>query len=382
MIAGQVYGRVTQGMDPDDVLSLYSQLIPEAASFNQMTGMTAQALDANAALIAYVGISSHNGYGGPMLVGTIVEPSGKLREPVILSHNETSSFLSRVTGGRYFTQFKDKPVDSIFMLGEDIDAASGATLSSRAVSDGVRESANSIARAAFALNPQQAEIRWQFGPQEIAVALFFAAGFVIYKVKRLRKYRLALLGASVVFLGFWLNRALSVIQFSSILLGYFPSPKTNLLFYILTAGALAPIIFCGKNLYCAFICPFCGLQELANKISGKNIPLTGKMRKWLGILRNALLFFILLCAFVTGRAAAVTYEPFGVAFGLDLKADGYLWYILFAFLALSFFFRRLWCAGFCPAGAMLDFLRMLMIALRKKFALILAFTKRGFRNYS
>jgi Na+-translocating ferredoxin:NAD+ oxidoreductase RnfG subunit len=209
LIAGQVYGRATQGIAPDDILDLYKQLLPEAADFKPLSPSTAEALDQSGAALAYVGIASHNGYGGPMLVGAIVEPTGKLREPVILRHNETPSFLSRVTGGRYFTQYKDKPTDSVFVLGVDIDAVSGATLSSRAVADGVRESANGIARTVFALNPQQPAAPWRFGSGEIAAILLFTAGYVMYRVKQLQKYRLALLGVSIVVLGFWLNRAYS-----------------------------------------------------------------------------------------------------------------------------------------------------------------------------
>ncbi|MCM1566806.1 MAG: 4Fe-4S binding protein [Dehalobacter sp. 4CP] len=365
LIGGYIYGISQQKMDEKVIAGLYKKLIPEAAKFEPMSDRTAQAFDATGKLMAYVGLSSHNGYGGPMLVGTIVDPSGKLREPVILENNETPSFLMRLAAGGYYKQYMDLPVNSILMLNQDLDAITGATLASRAVSDSVRENAHSIARVAFHQNPEQPVVQWQFGMKEMMAILLFTMSFVIYKVKKLQKYRLIFLGASTIILGFWLNRSLSVAQFSSLFLGYLPSPKTNLLFYIVLAGVIAPILFSGKNIYCLYVCPFCGIQEAAYKISGKNIPLR-KARIWLVRLRNLLLFAVLMGAVITAKANAITYEPFGVAFGLDLRAESYLWYILFAALISAFLFRKLWCVGFCPAGAFLDILEDLAKAIRKK----------------
>ncbi len=366
LLGGYIYGISQQKMDEEIRVGLYKQLLPEAAKFEPLTDRTAQAFDGAGELVAYIGLSSHTGYGGPMLVGTIVDSSGKLREPVILENNETPSFLMRLAAsGYYYKQYNDLPVNSVLMLKQDLDAVSGATLSSRAVSDSVRETAHSIAREVFHLNPEQPVIEWEFGTKEIVTILLFAMSFVIYKVKKLQRYRLLFLGVSTLILGFWLNRTLSVVQFSSLFLGYLPSPKINLLFYIVLAGVVIPILFTGKNLYCTYVCPFWGLQEAAHRISGKNIPL-GKARIWLVRLRNLLLFAVLLGAVITTKANAITYEPFGVAFGLDLKAQKHLWYILFAALISAFFFRRLWCVGFCPVGAFLDILRDLVIAVQKK----------------
>ncbi|ACL20648.1 FMN-binding domain protein [Desulfitobacterium hafniense DCB-2] len=274
LLGGYIYGISQQKMDEEIRVGLYKQLLPEAAKFEPLTDRTAQAFDGAGELVAYIGLSSHTGYGGPMLVGTIVDSSGKLREPVILENNETPSFLMRLAAsGYYYKQYNDLPVNSVLMLKQDLDAVSGATLSSRAVSDSVRETAHSIAREVFHLNPEQPVIEWEFGTKEIVTILLFAMSFVIYKVKKLQRYRLLFLGVSTLILGFWLNRTLSVVQFSSLFLGYLPSPKINLLFYIVLAGVVIPILFTGKNLYCTYVCPFCGLQEAAHRISGKNIPL-------------------------------------------------------------------------------------------------------------
>ncbi|MDR1069171.1 MAG: 4Fe-4S binding protein, partial [Gracilibacteraceae bacterium] len=210
----------------------------------------------------------------------------------------------------------------------------------------------------------QPDSKWRIGAGEFAAILLFLIGWWVYRYKKLRRHRLVFLGLSLLVLGFWLNRPLSAVQFTSLLLGFLPSPATNLLFYIVLLGVILPLAFSGKNIYCAYICPYSALQEFAGKISGKNISL-GKLRRFLPVIRNALLFTILMAAAITGKATAVAFEPFGVAFSLDLTAATYIWVILFVSLGLSFLFKRLWCIGFCPAGAFLDILRQISTALRR-----------------
>ena len=362
LIAGFIHGHRMQEMEKTAASSAnYQTIMPKAASFEPITGTTARAYDANGHLIAYLGYSESSGYGGVMTVGTIVNPDGLLREPVIIRHNETLTWMIRVKAKLH--QYNRLKVTGRIMPGYDLDAISGATLTTRAISDAVRESAHSIAVTEFKQSPERTEVKFQFGLKEIAVILLFALSIVVAQVNALRKFRLVLLFIGILILGVWLNRALSIVQFSSMFLGFLPSIKTNLLFYIIIAGVLGPIIFLGKNLYCAYVCPFCGILEILSRITGKNIPL-GRAHKWLSMLRNILLFVTLLATMFTAKVNTIAYEPFGVIFNIDYKTPLYLWAILFAAFVSGAFFRRLWCVALCPAGAFLEVIRRLVCDVR------------------
>ena len=363
IISGYLIGAAIRDTGDDKAYIFFRTILPEAARYEPISASKARAYDADGNLIAYIGFAESTGYGGPMLVGTIVFPSGRLGIPVILEHNETPSWLVRVLPSlpRYERLSADDPI----RLGYDIDAITGATLTVRAISDAVRESAHSIAISELGLVPQRTDDGgWHFGRGEIAVIILFLLSYIVAQVKQLRKFRLVVLCLGIVILGIRLNRALSIVQFSSLMLGNFPPPSINLLFYIVIIGALLPILLFGKNLYCSHVCPFCGIQELLHKVTGKNITL-GKLMIWFARLRNLLLFISLMGVMITANVNIFFYEPFGLAFGLDRNTELYLWVILFAVLALGFVFRRFWCFALCPAGAFLDVFRSLVADIRK-----------------
>ena len=357
LIGGYLFGAYLRNRGEGGVYVIYRAILPDAASFESITGSTARALDASGNLIAYIGFGEGTGYGGTMLVGAVVDAQGRLLEPVVIRHNETPAWLVMVTGR--FNRYVGIPVDGMITPGHDLDTITGATLTHRAVSDAVRETAHSIAITEFGLNPPQAAaMQWQFGHQEIIILVLFIIGIVIAQHKALIKFRFPFLLLTTVILGFRLNRALSISQVSSLFLGFFPPLRTSIIFYIVLAGVFLPIIFLGKNIYCTYVCPFCGLQEVLNKVSGKDIPL-GKTRKWFSMLRNALLFITLMGVIITANVNIFFYEPFGIVFGRNTRVDFYLWVILFFSLGISFIFRKFWCVALCPTGAFIDLVRRL-----------------------
>lgn len=74
------------------------------------------------------------GYGGAivLLVGADTK-EGKITGVKVLEHQETPGLGSNVTQESFLSQFLGKPITDPFMVGKDIQAVSGATISSRAV---------------------------------------------------------------------------------------------------------------------------------------------------------------------------------------------------------------------------------------------------------
>jgi electron transport complex protein RnfG len=107
-------------------------------------------------LAGYGILVTAEGYSGPinMLVG--IEPDGFIRRIVILEHRETPGFGARIneikSGEKepYFrAQFKGKAADTA-AVGRNIDVVSGATISSRIVTDAVRDTVRKFLESPYA----------------------------------------------------------------------------------------------------------------------------------------------------------------------------------------------------------------------------------------
>lgn len=101
------------------------------------------------------------GYGAEISAVVAITPEGVVRKVQILSHGETPGLGSKITGEDFLAQFEGKkatdPKLEIRKLGGDIDAATGATISSRAILTAVREAFEEEARRAKAMGNQSRE---------------------------------------------------------------------------------------------------------------------------------------------------------------------------------------------------------------------------------
>lgn len=365
LIGAAFYGKTVNQMDAEVVQNYYKQVIPNA-KFELISDRTARVYGQDGQMSGYIGVGSDVGYGGPVMVATVIDLTGKIKSVTIVDHSETLSYLEKINDKDYYKQYKAKTVSDSLLPMYDIQCISGATLSSRAIGNSVRETAHAIAETEFGIKPQRAQLKWQVGIPEAAVALLFIAGFVLSAKQKFVKYRLSVLFCSVVILGFWLNRTLSVAQISALFLGYFPAPETNLIWYLVLFGAIILALSTGKNIFCSYLCPFCGLQEFTHLLSKTNMPL-GKYRKWIRRGRDIILFTVIFIAFITLNPSKASFEPFGTVFGLNGSKFG--WNLAFVVLVISFVFKRFWCAGFCPAGAFLDHLARIGRDCRNAFGL-------------
>lgn len=79
------------------------------------------------------------GKEGPMSLGVCYSPAGNLEAVTILAHEEERG--RKITEESFLKQFKGKKATDAFVLGSDVDGISGATWSSKAVSEALRKSA-------------------------------------------------------------------------------------------------------------------------------------------------------------------------------------------------------------------------------------------------
>jgi len=218
----------------------------------------------------YVLIQTGQGYGGPFVLGLRIMEDGKIHEVIPFNHKETPAFAKKIEDANYRAQFIGKNVADDFIVGVDIDAVSGATVTTMAATEAVRKGAHLAAIEKFKMEPKWKKAPWKFGLDEILILVIFALAFVpaVYQKKPWKHIYLA---ASIGIVGFYLNAAISVGSFSGLLMGYIPGITDHLIWWILVVGTVLSIVFLGKNVYCFRICPFYGIQYLLTKVGASTI---------------------------------------------------------------------------------------------------------------
>jgi len=90
-------------------------------------------------VLAYGFLVSPRGYGGPLTMMVGIDKEGRVTGIKVLEHRETPGLGDKVVAGSEFLeQFKNKTPSDPVEIKKDIDAVSGATISSKGVTAGVR----------------------------------------------------------------------------------------------------------------------------------------------------------------------------------------------------------------------------------------------------
>jgi len=125
-------------------------LVSEADSFKKVDGKkdwyTAQK---GGKTIAYVVPSESKGFGGAIKMLVAVTPDGKVIDFDIIAHNETPGLGDNANKPKFRGQFKDKKAENLEVTKDpsktdNIQAMTGATISSRAVTKGVKEAVEQV----------------------------------------------------------------------------------------------------------------------------------------------------------------------------------------------------------------------------------------------
>ncbi len=298
-------------------------------------------------------IAEGTGFGGPLVLGIRVfkdDPSGRIKDVVVLSHKETPAYLDKLVRKGFFHQFIDKWVTDDFLYGEDVDGVSGATISSKGITQAMGDALHLGAPEHLGVEKTWKEAEYAPGLNEfLMLALFLTVLLIVYGPKKLAKpLKLALPVATLVFVGFYVNASISLATLSGIVMGYVPGFQQHPIWWILVGGTLAGILLTGKNFYCGYMCPFDVVQKLLQKISGIKLALSPGMIRRARMVISTMTWFALILIFLSRHPAMGSYEPFGMMFSLE--GVGVQWYILPFSILGAFLVPQFWCRLFCPVG--------------------------------
>jgi electron transport complex, RnfABCDGE type, G subunit len=129
-------------------------LVQEADTFKAISGKD-QWFEAEKGgkVIAYILPSESKGYGGTIKMLVAVSPDGKVIDYNILELNETPGLGDNATKEPFRKQFKGKTSEALKVVKdksntENIQAMTGATISSNAVTKGVKEAVDQVVQFA------------------------------------------------------------------------------------------------------------------------------------------------------------------------------------------------------------------------------------------
>ncbi|WP_173443548.1 RnfABCDGE type electron transport complex subunit G [Selenomonas ruminantium] len=126
-------------------------LVPEAEHFTEVAGHEGWFVaEKGGKAIAYIVPSESKGYGGKIKMLVAVTADSKVIDFSILEHNETPGLGDNAQKPEFRQMFAGKDADKLEVTKdpankENIQAMTGATISSRAVTKGVREAVEAVA---------------------------------------------------------------------------------------------------------------------------------------------------------------------------------------------------------------------------------------------
>lgn len=296
----------------------------------------------------YIGVASHPSYGGPLSVAVILNENKVIERVALVESSDTTTYIQRVLDAGILDDFLGANTQYL----PEIEAVTGATLSSNAMKEGVKKA------IAVIDGKNQGDSTFPLSSNEIAkigstLYIFMVAYIITSSMYRWNKNyaRWALLAVSTVTIGFMYGTQFSLSSLVLLLSGVWLSGLASYASLLCLICAIAIFFFSKKNLYCNFICPFGAIQEGLGRITQCSAVKRPEYMKWIARIFS----LVAMCAALYFRNASVAqYEPFGIAF--SFIGSTFIFALTISIVIASFFIRRPWCMLLCPVTCIFDYL--------------------------
>jgi NosR/NirI family transcriptional regulator, nitrite reductase regulator len=195
-------------------------------------------------------------------------------------------------------------------------------------------------------------------------AAFFGQEWFVRRPSLWRGGRISFLTVTLLFLGWWANGQLSVVQvvafFHSVLNGFrWETFLIEPVIFVLWAFVALGLLFWGRGVYCGWLCPFGALQEILNEVAKrfgvKQVEVPYHIQERLWAIKYTLFMLILGLSFYSMDYALkfAEVEPFKTAIAMRFQRAWPFVAFVFMLLGAGLFIERFYCRYLCPLGAAL-----------------------------
>lgn len=284
------------------------------------------------------------GYGGTVPVEIYVT-AGRIDSIKALPNNETTDVFQRLYDEGLMKAWNGHTLKEAVSL--DVDGVTGATYSSNAVIGNVRCGVD------YALGMKMDHAAG-FGADIslIAALLVVLAGAIVPIIVHANlRYRLIQQLLNVAILGFWAGVFIDYAMMLNFFAHGFTFSLAGVVTVVLLIVGLIYPVFDKPGHYCAWICPFGSLQEIAGKIQKRKINISPRVLKILDTFRSILWVVLLSLLFIGFGYQWIDYEIFT---GFLVRSAS--WVVICVgvlFVVLSMFINRPFCRFVCPTGTLL-----------------------------
>jgi hypothetical protein len=372
LVCARAYAKIEAAAPPDkDILSI----VPGAASFKHIKKPIDcfRLFDKDKNTVGVAVITSKvqpevTGYANEIALLVGVNEEGVVTGVRLLAHQDGPEQMNLILSKRFLEKFTGrKPTEKW----TDIEAVTGATISSSAIIEDVQSAALAAAEQVIKsgiLSKKKESVLGFYNLSDpllraAAVIFLIALSIAAVYIPRKRHLRIACLFLSFGIIGLFLNTPITIGNFID--LGYGIIPAFNnpalliLLIYAVTFALLK------GNLYCTYLCPFGAIQDGANAVKTPKLHIDGKWMNRTALIRWVILIATITAVSVFGFNGFRRIEPFSSCFGpLEKNA---VWIQAGAIILAAIFLKRPWCRLFCPTGFVLELICRLGAKIRVKF---------------
>ncbi len=303
-----------------------------------------------------------HGFGGKINIAIRTDTEGNLIDFHIIRSNETPSYLDMLTN--WLPSLKDRAIFGPRPFA-NVDAVTGATVSSKAVLESLAQSGAKFASGVLGQTAQQkANVASHWLPDSQAIYLLIAVLLtiiVIYRGGYWSRFLIILLNFIVG--GIALNAQFSTEQVVSLLSLAVPLAVPTGIFILTIGVPLLAIVF--GNIYCGYLCPFGALQEfIGYMLLARFRPVLSREQMRKGRFVKFIVLFVLIVAFFISRNHnTLAVDPLIKAFSFSHQGT-FISVVAVIALVGSLFYSRFWCRYLCPAGAFLSLFNKIAIFSR------------------